>query len=96
MDRQLVQRRQLERKYLLEVIKCLRYLSRQGIPLQGHNNNNNFTQLRYLLGTKDKNIMDHLDGKVGQIYNLHDVQNEFLDIMEAQVLREKLATIRDH
>ena len=40
--------------------------------------------------------MDHLDGKVGQIYNLHDVQNEFLDIMEAQVLREKLAAIRDH
>ena len=96
MDSQLVQQRQLERKSLLEVIKCLRYLSRQGIPLQGHNNNNNFTQLRYLLGTKDKNIMDHLDGKVGQIYNLHDVQNEFLDIMEAQVLREKLATIRDH
>ena len=96
MDSQLVQQRQLERKNLLEVIKCLRYLSRQGIPLQGHNNNNNFTQLRYLLGTKDKNIMDHLDGKVGQIYNLHDVQNEFLDIMEAQVLREKLATIRDH
>ena len=30
MDSQLVQWRQLERKYLLEVIKCLRYLSRQG------------------------------------------------------------------
>ena len=40
--------------------------------------------------------MDHLDGKVGQIYNLHDKQKEFLDKMEAQVLREKLATIRDH
>ena len=54
MDRQLVQRRQLERKYLFEVIKCFRYLSRQVIPLQGHNNNGNFTQLLYLLGTKDK------------------------------------------
>ena len=96
MNRQLVQRRQLERKYLLEVIKCLRYLSRQGIPLQGHNNNDNFTQLLYLLGTKDKNIIDHLYGKVGHKYNHHDVQNEHLNIMRAQVLREKLATIRNH
>ena len=69
MDSQLIQRRQLDHKYLLEVTKCLRYLSRQGIPLQEHNNHNNFTQLLYLLGTKDKNIMDPLDGKVGHIYN---------------------------
>ena len=95
MDSQLVQQRQLEREYLLEVIKCLRYLSQQGIPLQGHNNNYNFTQLQYLLGTKDKKIMDHLDGNMGHKYNHHDVQNELLNIMGAQVLREKLATIRD-
>ena len=38
--------------------------------------------------------MDHLDGKVGHKYN-HDVQNELLNIMGAQVLREKLATIHD-
>ena len=61
MDSQLVQQRQLEHKYLLEVFKCLRYLSRQGIPLQGHNSSDNFTQLLYLLGTKDKNTMDHPD-----------------------------------
>ena len=95
MDSQLVQWRQLECKYLLEVIKCLRYLSRQGISLQGHNSNDNFTQLLYLLGTKDKNIMDHLDGNMGYKYNHHDVQNKLLNIMGAQVLREKLATIRD-
>ena len=95
MDSQLVQWRQLERKYLLELIKCLRYLSQQGIPLQGHNNNDNFTQLQSLLGTKDKNNMDHLDGKVGHKYNHHDVQNELLNIMGAQVLRENLATIHD-
>ena len=95
MDSQLVQQRQLERECLLEVIKCLRYLSQQGIPLQGHNNNYNFTQLQYLLGTKDKKIMDRLDGNMGHKYNHHDVQNELLNIMGAQVLREKLATIRD-
>ena len=95
MDSQLVERRQLEYKYLLEVIKCLRYLSRQGITLQGHNNNDNFPILLYLPGTKDKNIMDHLDGKVSHKYNHQDVQNELLNIMGAYVLREKLATIRD-
>ena len=94
-DSQLVQRRQLEHKYLLEIIKCLRYFSRQGIFLQGYNNSNSFAQSLYLLGKKDKNIMNHLDGKVGHKYNHHDVQNEFLNIMAAQVLREKLATIRD-
>ena len=39
--------------------------------------------------------MDHLDGKVGNKYNHHDVQNELLNKMGAQVLQEKLATIRD-
>ena len=39
--------------------------------------------------------MDHLDGNMGHKYNHHDVQNELLNIMGAQVLREKLATIRD-
>ena len=94
-DSQLVQRRQLERKCLLEVIKYLRYLSRQGTSLQGHNNIDNFTQLLYLLGTKDKNIMNHLDGKVSHKYNHHDMQNELLNIMGAQLLQEKLAAIRD-
>ena len=94
-DSQLVQRRQLERKCLLEVIKYLRYLSRQGTSLQGHNNIDNFTQLLYLLGAKDKNIMNHLDGKVSHKYNHHDMQNELLNIMGAQLLQEKLAAIRD-
>ena len=39
--------------------------------------------------------MGHLDGKVGHKYNHHDVQNELLNIMGAQVIREKLAAIRD-
>ena len=39
--------------------------------------------------------MGHLDGKVGHKYNHHDVQNELLNIMGAQVVREKLAAIRD-
>ena len=69
----------------------MRYLSRQGIFLQGHNNNDNFTQLLYLLGTKDGS---HRWKSGSQIYHNY-VHNELLSIMGAQVLREKLATIRD-
>ena len=81
MDNQLVQGRQVERKYLLEVIKCLRYLARQGIPLQGHDDKDNFKLLVNLLGTKDNNKMNHLDRKLEYKYNHHDVQNELLNIM---------------
>ena len=45
MDSELVQGRQVERKFLLEVTKYLRYLARQVIPLHGHDENDNYTQL---------------------------------------------------
>ena len=63
--------------------------------MQGHNNNDNFTQLLHLLVTKYKNIMEHLDGKEDRKYNHHDVQNEHLNLTGAHVLREELATIHD-
>ena len=39
--------------------------------------------------------MNYLDGKVSHKYNHHDMQNELLNIMGAQLLQEKLAAIRD-
>ena len=63
VDDQITQRRKLKSKYLLDVIKCLRYLARQGIPLQGLDNNDNLTQILYLLRTKDDNITKHLQGQ---------------------------------
>ena len=95
MNSNLTQSREARRKYLLDVIKCLRYLARQGMALQGHNNDDNFTQLLYLLGTKDENITKHLDGQGGFKYTHHDSQNEILDIMASHVLRKKLADIRE-
>ena len=95
MDNKLTDQRQVERKYLLDVIRCLRYLGRQGIALQGHDDNDNFTQLLHLLGNKDSRIMDHINGKIGHKYNHHDVQNELLNLMGAQVLRKKLDTVRE-
>ena len=67
-DDNLVNLLQKERKYLLDVIRCLRYLARQGIALQGNENNYNFTQLMILLETKDESIIAHLDGRIGNKY----------------------------
>ena len=51
-----------KKKVLFDVIRCLRYLAWQGISLHGNENNDNFTQLVMLLGTKDERIIAHLDG----------------------------------
>ena len=90
----LVNVREKERKYLLDVIRCLRYLARQGIALQGNENNDNFTQLMMLLGTKEESIVAHLDGTIGTKYTHQDIHNQLLNIMSRHVLLSKLETIR--
>ena len=52
IDDYINQWKQGQPKYLLYVIKRLRYLARQGIPLQGLDNNDNLTQILYLLKTR--------------------------------------------
>ena len=79
---------------MLDVIKFFRYLSHQGIALQGHDANDNFTQLLRLLGTKHENILKHLDDSIGHKYTYHNFQNETLDIMTCQVLQSKLSNVR--
>ena len=53
------------------------------------------TTSSHLLANKDSSIMDHINGKIGHKYNHHDVQNELLNLMGAQVLRKKLDTVRE-
>ena len=90
----LINARQKERKYLLDVIRCLRYLARQGIALQENENNNDFTEPMMLLGKKDESIIAHLDGTIGNKYNHHDIHNELLNIKYRLVLLSKLEAIR--
>ena len=40
-------KRKNERKYLIKVVESLRYLAKQGIPLQGHDGYDNFTHFFY-------------------------------------------------
>ena len=95
MDTQLTKKRATERKYLLKVIRCLRYFGRQGIALQGSAGNDNLTQLLRLLGANDETVLEHLDGKTGYKYTHSDVQNEILNIMATLTLQEKLKVIQD-
>ena len=95
MDNRQSKKRDTERTYLLEVIRCFRYLGRQGIALQGRDGNDSFTQLLHLLSTNKKNILYHLEGKIGHKYTHNDVQNEISDIMAVLTLQEKLKTIRE-
>ena len=47
-------KRSEERKYLMKLIECVKFLARQGIPLQvEHDDNDNLTQL--LLGAMKRN-----------------------------------------
>ena len=79
----------------MQVIRCLRYLGRQGIAFQGSDGNDNFTQLLRLLGTNNTNITDHLKGKSGYKYTHSDDQNEILNIMANLILQEKLKVIQE-
>ena len=94
-DNQIIKCRQMKRKYLIDIIKCLKFLSRQGIPLQGHDNNDNLTQTFLVLGAKDDNITKHIHGQIFHKYTHNDIQNELLCIMSCHVLRAKLSIIRE-
>ena len=83
---------QSERRYLIDVICCLRLLARQGIALQGDANEDNFSQLMLLLSTKDDSVTKHFARKKHK-YTHHETQNELLNLMARQVLRSKVMTI---
>ena len=51
-NQNIVDYRRKERKHLIDVIRCLRFLARQGTAIQGNPGDKNFTQLLKLLRTK--------------------------------------------
>ena len=93
INQNLVDSRKENRAYLFAIMRCLRYLARQGIAIQGTHGNDNFTQLLKLIGTKDASIIDRLN-QGSQKFTHHNVQNELLDIMAKQVLSKKLEASR--
>ena len=88
-----------ERKYLLKIMDCIRYLALQGIAFRGDDGNDNLTQLFKLLNKNDVSILKRLykDAKLdsGQHKYLHnDIQNKLIDLMTKQILSKKRELIR--
>ena len=50
-----------ERKDLINVLECIRFLARQGLVFRGNDGNDNLTQLFKLLNKNDLTLLAHLD-----------------------------------
>ena len=76
LTRENLAERAKERRYLLEVVRGLRYLSRQVITLQGHRGGDNHSKLFVLLGAEDKKTRDYFNIPLGNKSTSHDIRNE--------------------
>ena len=91
MDKQQSKKRAKEGKYLLEIIRCLRYLGWQGIALQDHDGNDNY--FAYSVHTTNLFYIT-LKRKLGRHkYMYNGAQNRILNIVAVLALQEKLKTI---
>ena len=77
------------RAYIFKVFQTIQFLTRQGLPLRGDQNDleSNFLQLMRLRGADDDNITKHLE-QYSDKYTCHQVQNEIIRIMALTVLRK--------
>ena len=87
-----------ERKYFIKVMKCIRFLARQGLAFRGNDGNVNLIQLFKLLNKKDPAQLTRLDKEShlvpGQYKYMHNaIQNKLIELMAKQVLAKKLESI---
>ena len=92
-------KRLAERKYLIKVMECIRFLARQGLAFRGNDGNDNLTQLFKLLNKNDPALLTRLDKEShlepGHHKCMHnDIQNKLIELMAKQVLAKKLESIR--
>ena len=89
------------RNYLLTVISHIRFLACQGIPFRGDWNNkssiefnSNFDQLNQLRAQEDEQFEIWLKRKRMK-YTAPDIQNEFLQLISLNILRNVTRDIRN-
>ena len=87
-------KRLAERKYLIKVMECIRFLACQGLGFRGNDGNDSLTQLFKLLNENDPALLTRLDKEShlepGQRKYMHnDTQNELIELMAKQVLSKK-------
>ena len=74
------------RNCLISLLKCIRYLARQGIPLRGHEElDGNYSQLRLLCADFDGNLKAWLERY--HDYSSPEIQNEMLNLMSNAIIR---------
>ena len=82
------QQKSENRAMLLKILQNIRFLSRQGIAFRGHNDlESNFIQLLNLRACDDPKLVDWLKKKSDK-YTSPDIQNEVLQIMALEILRD--------
>ena len=82
------------RQYLLKVLQNVRFIARQGLPLQGDGieENSNFIQLLKLRAEDDSRILDYMSKKTDK-YTSATVVNEMLQIMALAILIRESQTV---
>ena len=85
----------MNRKAFLTILQNLAFLARQGLPLRGGQGDmeSNFTQLLYLRSNDYPDILDWMKKKTDK-YTCHDIQNECLQIMALNIVRQLSRDIR--
>ena len=86
--------RELNRRIFLTILETLQYLSRQGLAVRGDDDDeSNFIQLLKLQSKKFPELTDWLSKKTER-YTSHDVQNEIINLMSNQIMRNLLEPVR--
>lgn len=84
------------RKSLLKIISNIRFLARQGLPLRGADDdeNSNFNQLNLVRCEVDTDFRDWLEKK-RLTYDSPQIQNEIINIMCQQIVRDVAEKVRE-
>ena len=92
--------KETNRRMLLKLLQSVRYLARQSLPLRGNwsedekcESDSNYYQLLLLRSEDDKEFMSWLEKKTNR-YTSPAVQNEMLEIMALQILRDIVKKIQ--
>ena len=93
IDENKKKRKELNRRIFLTILETLHYLTRQGLAVRGdEDDESNFIQLLRLQSKKFPEPTDWLSKKTER-YTSHDVQNEIINLMSNQIMRNLLEPV---
>ena len=95
LSKQHATEKQNNRHCLFEIIQCIRFLCRQGLALRGDDDDQdgNLKQLIHMKAYSDTMLKNWLVKK-DNVYTSPEIQNEIIQTMSLQVLREIMAELQ--